>query len=255
MNSALYVGSVTHRRHAPVSHGFRHHLFMLYLDLAELDSVFRGRWLWSVERPNLASFRRADHLGPCDVPLDAAVRDLVNKEIDRRPEGPIRLLTHPRYFGYVMNPVSFYYCFDEAETRVEAIVAEITNTPWHERHCYVLDALSERNINGKHHYRLKKDFHVSPFMAMDYRYDWRFTEPGKRLSIVMRNERDGRSDFEAAMVLERHALDGANLARALLRQPFMTERVTTAIYWQAFRLWRKGARFYPHPKHTASNEE
>jgi DUF1365 family protein len=258
MNSALYSGTIVHRRYAPVAHDFRYRLFMLYLDLGELNRVFRGRWLWSVERANIASFRRADHLDKDDTPLDTAVRNLVEEKIGMRPAGPIRLLTHLRYFGYVINPVSFYYCFDNHDERVEAIVAEITNTPWGERHCYVLDGCDGRDGNGRHRYRFAKTFHVSPFMAMDYRYDWRFGEPGAKLSVAMRNEREEGNaawcDFEAAMTLERRPLSGPSLALALARQPFMTGSVVRRIYWQAFRLWRKGAAFHPHPKRAAADE-
>ncbi len=111
MNSALYVGQVRHRRLSP-RHEFRYRIFQVYLDLSELDGVFRERWLWSTSGPNVAWFRRKDHLGDCAVPLERAVRDLVEQRTGRRPSGPIRLLTHLRYLGFVMNPVSFYYCFD-----------------------------------------------------------------------------------------------------------------------------------------------
>ena len=251
--SAIYEGPVRHRRFHPKPHAFRYRICMLYVDLAELDEVFAGRWLWSVDRPNVAAFHREDYLGPTDRPLDEAVRDRVEAETGRRPTGPIRLLTHPRYFGYVFNPVSFYYCFDADDTRVETILAEITNTPWRERHAYVLPVTDE---SGAHHhrFRLRKRFHVSPFLDMDYDYDWRFTEPGKRLAVHMRNERDGRRDFDASLSLERRPLDGPNLARSLAAYPAMTARVTGAIYWQAFRLWLKGIPFLAHPRKRRQGE-
>ena len=138
MHSAVYTGRLRHRRFGPVPHAFSYGITLLWLDLAELDDVFRGRWLWSVRRPALARFRREDYLGGDGQPLDVAVRDRVARETGRRPKGPIRLLTQIRMLGFCFNPVSFYYCYDEHDTRVEAIVAEITNTPWNERHAYVL---------------------------------------------------------------------------------------------------------------------
>src|SRR6185369_12012749 len=138
MNSALYSGWIQHRRFGPGRNQFRYRIFMSYLDLAELPGLFRKRWLWSAHRPALAWFRRKDFLGPSDVPLDVAVRDLVQQRTGVRPDGPIRLLTHLRYFGYSFNPVSFYYCFSAATGALTAIVADITNTPWGERHQYVL---------------------------------------------------------------------------------------------------------------------
>ena len=143
MHSALYIGRVRHRRFAPRRHAFEYGLYMAWLDLAELDRVLRGRWLWSARRPAPARFRRTDYLGDPCVPLDRAVRDRVEQETGVRPAGPIRVLTHLRYFGLCFNPVTFYYCYDPADTRVETIVAEITNTPWKERHSYVLT--DERN--------------------------------------------------------------------------------------------------------------
>ncbi|MDE2138413.1 MAG: DUF1365 family protein [Gammaproteobacteria bacterium] len=133
--SAVYEGWVRHRRHAPHPHAFRYRIAQLYLDLAELDRAFAGRWLWSVGRRNLAEFRRADFLGPGGLSLDEAVRARVATATGRRPAGPIRLLTHLRYGGYSFNPVTFYYCYGAgAAPGPEAIVAEITNTPGRERH-------------------------------------------------------------------------------------------------------------------------
>jgi DUF1365 family protein len=245
MNSCLYRGIIRHRRRSPVSHEFRYNLFMLYLDLDELPHVFAGRWLWSVRRPALAWFRRADYLGDPAVPLDHAVRDLVARRTGTRPNGPIRLLTHLRYFGYVQNPVSFYYCFDAAGVRVETIVAEITNTPWGERHAYVLPA--QPGDAEEQRFRLAKAFHVSPFMPMDMAYDWRFSRPGRRLTVHMANLARGERVFDATLVLRREPLTGRALAAALARHPWMTATVVAGIYWQAFRLWLKGAPFHPHP--------
>ena len=242
--SALYTGRVRHRRFTPRRHAFTYRVFMLYLDLDELDHVFRGRWLWSVERANLVRFDRRDHTGAPDEPLQTSVRRLVATHTGATPQGPIRLLTHPRYFGFCFNPVSFYYCFDAADRVLETVVAEVHNTPWGERHCYVLPVADTQE---PHRFRLRKAFHVSPFLAMDYDYDWRLSTPGQRLSVYMRNERDGVPDFDAALELRRRPLDGPNMARALINHPFMTGKVVAAIYWQALRLWLKGAHFHPHP--------
>jgi DUF1365 family protein len=251
MNSAIYFGQVRHRRTGPVEHAFRYRMFMLYLDLAELPRVFQGRWLWSTRRPALARFRREDHFGDPARPLDACVRDLVARETGRRPGGPVRLLTNLRYFGYVFNPVSFYYCFDENDTRVETIVAEVTNTPWGERHCYVLpQALNEgRGDTGR--FRPRKVMHVSPFMPMDVDYDWRFGTPGGRLSVHMENARAGRKIFDATLVLQREEIRAGVLARALAGYPLITLKIIAAIHWQALKLWLKGAPVHDHPAKAA----
>ena len=247
MHSALYTGWVRHRRHAPRRHAFRYPLFMVWLDLAELGRVFEGRWLWGVERRALASFRRADHMGSRDVPLERCVRDLVAAETGCRPCGPIRLLTHLRYFGYNFNPVSFFYCYDAADREVVAIVAEVTNTPWGERHCYVL-AGTDATVTGQvQQWRSPKRMHVSPFMPMDLQYEWRLSAPGPRLSVHMRCLRGPETLFDATLVLGRRPLRGLDMALTLWRFPWMTARVITAIHWQALRLWLKRVPYHVHP--------
>ena len=245
MNSSVYRGTIRHRRMSPVQHEFRYGMFMLYLDLAELPQVFDRRWLWSTRRPSLAWFRRADYLGDPSVPLERAVRELVEARTGRRPTGPIRLLTHLRYFGYLQNPVSFYYCFDESGTAVETIVAEVTNTPWSEHYAYVLPATPGAS---RHRIRHSKQFHVSPLLPMDHDYDWVFSTPDRELTAHMENLDHGQLVFDATLVMRRQPLTGATLMSCLVSYPFMTAAVVAGIYWQALRLKLKGARFYPHPK-------
>ena len=145
MQSSIYEGFVRHRRFDPAPHEFRSRLFMMYLDLSELPVAFQGRWLWSIEKPNVATFCRRDHFGEATVSLDETIRNLVESETGQRPPGPIRLLTHLRYFGYCFNPISLFFCFDQADEQLHSVVAEVTNTPWGERHCYVLDPESNRS--------------------------------------------------------------------------------------------------------------
>jgi hypothetical protein len=254
MQSCLYAGSLRHRRFGPRPHAFRYDLFMAYLDLAELEDVFRGRWLWSTQRPALAWFRRADYLGDATRPLDEEVRERVWRETGRRPRGPIRLLTHLRMFGHCFNPVSFYYCFDARGERAETIVAEITNTPWKERHAYVLPAAASASGAGRLRFRFDKQFHVSPFLPMALAYDWRFSVPRERLAVHMEDLRGGEKVFDATLALERREITGASLAGALARHPAMSAKIVAAIYWQALRLWLKGAPFHTHPAKLPDSE-
>jgi uncharacterized protein len=262
MKSALYTGWIRHRRFGPARNAFRYRIFMSFIDLAELPGLFARRWLWSARFPTLAWFRRKDFLGPHDVPLDIAVRDLVETRTGRRPCGPIRLLTHLRFFGFSFNPVSFYYVYDERDRRVETIVAEITNTPWKERHTYVLavaDARSHTAGSRGWRFSFRKEFHVSPFMPMDMRYEWSFSAPGNGLHVHMENHaaakgRDGRAVFDATLNLKKEPMTAATMARALLRFPLMSLQVVALIHWQALRLMLKRVPFHIHPSRRLSRK-
>ncbi len=245
--SGIYEGWVRHRRHAPRAHAFRYRVAMLYLDLAELETALARHPLWSLERANVASFRREDYMGPRELPLDEAVRRRVQRATGIRPEGPIRLLTHLRYFGYVFNPVSFYYCYSADGLRLQTIVAEITNTPWKERHSYVLPLDRAERSGRARGWRFPKAFHVSPFMAMQREYAWRFTAPGADLFVHM-DVLDGETrEFDATLTLRRRALDRRGLGRVLLRFPLMTLKIIAAIHWQALRLALKRTPIHDHP--------
>jgi DUF1365 family protein len=249
MKSCLYTGWVRHRRFAPRENHFRYRLFLTYIDLAELPHLFDRFWFWSARRSALARFRREDYHGDPAKPLDECVRDLVEQQTGKRPSGPIRLLTHMRYFGYCFNPVSFYYCFDERGEQVDTIVAEITNTPWDERHAYVLP-ISSAEKAGAQVWRFKfgKQFHVSPFMPMEMDYDWRFTAPADGLHVHMENREGESIAFDATMKLTRKPITSATLAQALIAFPAMTAKVVALIYWQALRLLIKRTPFFSHPK-------
>lgn len=245
--SAIYEGRVHHRRYGPREHAFEYRMAQLYLDLDEVDRVFARRWLWSASRRNLAEFRRSDYLGPHDMSLAEAVRSRVQRATGVRPEGPVRVLTHLRYAGYVFNPVSLYYCLDADGQALRYVVAEITNTPWRERHAYVLDVAAAREKGRSWHWDFDKAFHVSPFLPMDRQYHWSLTTPAEDLHVHMDVMRDGERQFDATLSLQRRPLDGASLARVLWRYPLMTAQVVTGIHWQALRLWLKGTPVHDHP--------
>jgi DUF1365 family protein len=251
-NSAIYRGTVQHRRLQPKSHQFHYSLFMLYLDLDELPELFdQSRWYsarpLSARNAALARFRREDHLGDVSLPLSDCVRELVEQRTGSRPRGPIRLLTQLRYFGYGFNPVSFYYCFDQEDTRLENVVAEVNNTPWGEQHCYVLAGGADMGHSAVHHWQQDKQMHVSPFMPMDMQYDFHLSEPGEMLTVYMQNRHNGALIFDAGLQLQRQRIDSSSLRNALLRFPCMSLQVICAIHWQALRLWLKGVPLFTHP--------
>lgn len=248
--SAVYEGSVRHRRHAPRHHAFTYRMAQLYLDLDEIDEVFRNRWLWSAERSNLAEFRRSDYLGPSELSLADAVRARVKQVCGEVVDGPIRLLAHLRYGGHVFNPVSFYYCHAADGKTLTHVVAEITNTPWKERHAYVLPVGDAQQRGRALHWDFAKGFHVSPFMAMQREYHWAFTPPDEDLRVHMQVLEAGRLEFDATLQLRRRSLDGAALARVLARYPMMSMQVVGAIHWQALKLWLKRVPVHDHPRHT-----
>ncbi len=249
MQSAIYEGTIKHRRHVPVKNSFCYRLFMLYIDLNELDEVFTSNNLWSVEKRNVAVFKRSDHLGEQNVPLADSVRQLVQEKSGLTLNGPVRILTHLRYFGYCFNPVSFYYCYDFKGEHIEAIVLEVHNIPWLQEHCYVLTGNLNKDSDEWKHYKFNKEFHVSPFMDMDFMYAARFLTPGPHLRAHLQNIKSGKKYFDATLNLSRIEISSPRLTRLLLRYPMMTAQVALKIHWQALKLKIKGSSVLSHSEH------
>ena len=246
-HSYLYTGSVTHNRKAPVPHSFTYNMFMVYLDLDELEELNSFKF-WSTRTFAPARFKRKDFMGPHELDLAKAVRRRVYEQTGFRPKGPVRMLTHLRYFGLSFNPVTFYYCFDpDQDDRVQAVVAEITNTPWGERHSYVLLDPDHIYKNGTTRHQFRKDFHVSPFMPMEQDYVWFFSNPGQRLQVHMQNLEKDKKVFDVSLSLIQQPMTQRTMSRVLLEYPLMTWRVMAGIYSQAFKLWAKNIPFHSHP--------
>ena len=249
MHSAIYEGHLRHRRFTPHPHRFAYSVFMMYLDLDEIPEVMKQSALWSEHRWRPARFRREDYLGPSEVPLKQAVIERIREATGRKHEGPVRMLANLRYYGFVINPITCYYCFDRDEN-LRNIVVEVTNTPWNERQSYVLDCEPGQRFQR---IQFQKLMHVSPFNPMDMRYRWCSNEPGKVLSLNLETLRDGHAEMDATMALKRREISNASLNGILIRYPWMTAKVAAAIYWEALKLWLKRNPFYDHPKTDGSN--
>lgn len=255
MHSCIYEGTVSHRRRVPVDHSFQYRLFMVYLDLDELESFTGRRSLIGTTKWSVRSFLRSDHLFDPAISLIEEVRNLICEQTGQTPAGPIRLLTQLRNFGYYMSPLNLYYCFDESGHEVETVVAEVNNTPWNERHCYVL--WSGNRLEGANALRFShlKNFHVSPFMDMNMTYRWRLARPADALTVHLANLRDSQVVFEAGMSLKRRPLDRHNLSRMTLKYPLMTAKIVAAIYFQALKLWWKKCPTYLHSKKQSESAQ
>jgi DUF1365 family protein len=241
--SCIYKGSVRHWRRQPPRE-FTTRLALAYIDLDELPELLSGRFL--LQRPGTLRFRRRDYHGDPRVPLGQAVRDTIASRTGVRPTGPIRLLTQLRSFGHCFNPVSFYYCLEPGSERLQCVLAEVTNTPWGERHAYVLgkQAADSGVLKGS----FDKELHVSPFMSMDHRYRARASTPGETLAVHIESHRKGAKVFEATLSLARRELTPASARRIALRYPFASVRVLALIYARAVGLKLAGAAVHGHPQ-------
>jgi DUF1365 family protein len=239
--AAIYAGTVEHRRFGPAARAFTPKLFLAYLDVDALPGSLDAIPTWSARRPALVQFRRADFFDGGTAPLGDAVRDLVRERLGRRPQGSITLLAHLRTFGWLFNPVAVYYCWAADGDELDAVVLEVTNTPWGERHWYVFDARGGVTTG-----QATKDLYVSPFLPMELEYRITWTEPGEALRLRVEAERGGVKFFEADLALRRVRLDRSHAIEALVRYPLMTMRVSAAIYREAIRLLSRRLRVHRH---------
>ena len=252
LQNYIYNGVIRHRRYTPFEHFFSYPLFMVYVDISKVSKILKHSLIWNVNKPALISFYRKDYHGDSSKSLDQAVRDTIYNKTGKKINGPIRILTHLRYFGFCFNPVSFYYCFDTTDSKLEMIMAEVTNTPWNERHSYIIDKKmlkgSKKNLVAE----LEKKLHVSPFWGMDHQYEWLFSEPDESLLVNMKNFKSKVKVFDATLTMKRKALTIKNLLISVLRFPFITLIVVYRIHWQALKLWIKKAPFFVHPSKIES---
>ena len=246
----IYRGWVRHRRYKPKSHDFRYPMAMVMFDLDDLDNIFSKSKYWSLEKKNLISFKKTDYIQSnfnVDKSIKSSIYDVIKKQTGQYFDGSIMLLTHPRYFGFVMNPVSFYFCYNG--DNLVHIVSEINNTPWDERFTYVLSAkgTSSRSNSSVFYFEFDKKFHVSPFMPMDMQYRWRFSLQANKVNIHMVLMQHGEKLFDATMQGEHQPFTAQSMRSLPFSYPLQTLLVAWRIYWNALILYIKGIKFLTHP--------
>ena len=237
VNSAVYTGHVYHCRHQPRQHQFRYPMYMFQLDLDEIDQVERSVRFFSHRRFSPLRFKASDYLGHKSGSLKSTVLATV-KGLGRGVSGIDRvvLLGQVRCFGFYFSPVNFFICF-KGQTPV-CMLAEVNNTPWGEKHSYLLDIK-----NPQAH---EKAFHVSPFMDMDMQYRWQIEIADKTIHIRIENWRESKL-FEADLMLTRQPINSQVVKTILKHWPMITFTIVRSIYWQALKLVAKRTPFYSHP--------
>ena len=236
-NSSIYIGRVHHKRYSPTEHGFSYPMYMLGLDLDELDTLDQNLRFFGYNRFSALSLRRRDYLDDNGLSLKQAVLEKV-AELggDASAVESVMLLGQVRCFGLYFSPVNFFFCYQQGKPRY--MLAEVHNTPWNERHCYLVDVENPQQT--------KKDFHVSPFMGMDMQYHWRIEHNDQRILVHIENWQQDKL-FDATLSVQQQALTSSSLFTVLKQWPVMTLTILKGIYWQALKLFIKKVPYHSHP--------
>ncbi len=238
MQSAIYKGRVFHSRFVPKKHAFNYQIFLMWLDLDELQLVETQVKGFSMHNWAPIRFKREDYFGDPKQPLQQAILEKMSELAGQNLTGKVFLLGQTRTFGLYFSPVNFYY-LQRADGSFSHLLAEVSNTPWDQRHCYLVDLDQQQDS--------AKAFHVSPFNPMDMQYKWKISQPQQRLTVSLSCHKDIKH-FVANIDMQRIELNSSSLLNVLLSIPSMTIKTVFGIYWQALKLFIKGVPFYPNPE-------
>lgn len=241
-NLFLYTGTVSHRRIVPKYHAFSYNVLMFYFDISRIEETLQKIPYVSFEKFNWYSFHRKNYLNNNELSLDNATRELIKSKFNTYPKGKIYLLTQLSCFGYCFNPISLYFVFKENSDELEYLITEVTNTPWGEKHQYVLSNTFKQQTHF-YQYHFEKELHVSPFMGMKYIYQLNLKFDHKNINVYLKNIYLNQLHFDASLCLQASTFN----TKTFIRHPLMTYKIIFAIYWQALKLWIKGAPYHPHP--------
>lgn len=247
VQSCFYKGVVRHRRFSPKKREFAFKLFYPFLDIDTVSDTLKSLPLWSTHRWSPFRFRRKDYFDRSQTPLGESIRDLVLQENGQRSIGKIMLLANVRTWGINFNPLAIYFCYSENEPiKLECIVLEVTNTPWNDRHFYVIDASSD--TQKIHHSTFNKAMYVSPFIDSQMEYELTYSNPDKRFTMRLDVKQEGITLLDVDLWLERVGMNAKSGITLPLRYPLLPLQVLTGIYMHAMILFFRHIRVYRRPR-------
>ena len=238
MTSSIYNGTVIHKRFKPKIHYFKYKVFSLLLDLSELEHLSKKIKFFSHNKFNLISFYEKDHGNRDGSSLVSWVKKNLEDNNINSEKVKIKLLCYPRILGYVFNPLSVFYIYNESQKLI-SILYEVKNT-FGEQHTYIFKVDNDQNL---YQHNCSKKFHVSPFIEMNCKYFFRLLKPGEKISVIIDQYQTNEKILYASQDGQRVDLNTKELIKSYLKHPLMTFKIISAIHFEAFKLWIKGIKF------------